>query len=174
MYKLKRNWQFFVCVFFAFLLYLSHLGSVITCYFLTKTMTKKQLFILIGALILVILLVWGIFYAWNTRLARKTDSPSQMQGAPITNSNGKQPPTLPTAPISGTPGIQTYSGKLLLTTAVAQLQIDNQTYPLVTNPQSNFVATLAGRGFVNGDKVAVMGKVVAGQLVVSGLNKLAQ
>lgn len=137
-------------------------------------MTKKQLFILIGALILVIVLVWGILYAWNRRLVKQVGTMQNIQGAPIIHSNGKQPPTLPTAPISGTPGIQTYSGKLLLRTAVAQLQIDNQTYPLVTNPQSNFVATLAGRGFVNGDKVAVMGKVVAGQLVVSGLNKLAE
>lgn len=137
-------------------------------------MTKKQLFILIGALILVIVLVWGILYAWNQRLVKQVGVMQKTEGAPIIHSNGKQPPTLPTAPISGTPGIQTYSGKLLLTTAVAQLQIDNQTYPLVTNPQSNFVATLAGRGFVNGDKVAVMGKVVAGQLVVSGLNKLAE
>ena len=137
-------------------------------------MTKKQLFILIGALILVVLLVWGILFAWNRRLAQKSSGTPQIQGTPITVTNSKQPPTLPTAPISGTPGIQTYSGKLLLTTAVAQLQVDNQTYPLVTNPQSNFAVTLADRGFVNGDKVAVMGKVVAGQLVVSGLNKLAE
>ena len=137
-------------------------------------MTKKQLFILIGALILVVLLVWGILYAWNQRLAKQVGTIQKTQGTPIINSNGKQPPTLPTAPISGTPGIQTYSGKLILTTAVAQLQVDNQTYPMVTNPQSNFVATLVGRGFVNGDKVAVMGKVVAGQLVVSGLNKLTE
>ena len=138
-------------------------------------MTKKQLFILIFSLTAIVLLVWGIFYAWNLRLAKQVIPLKNDPGVTITTSeNVKQPPTLPAAPISGTPEIQTYTGTLVLSTAVAQLKTNGQTYILVTNPQSNFVATLSSRGFVDGDQIALMGKIVAGQIVVSGLNKLTK
>lgn len=82
------------------------------------------------------------------------------------------PPTSEVIPVSGTPGINVWTGTLSLSTQEAKLAVGGETFVLKI-PGKEAVSFLKEKFFQDGDTVNVMGKLAeeGKTITVSGINK---
>lgn len=119
-------------------------------------MPKFRLILIIAGLIILAALIILCLRAWLL--------PTQETASP---------PTSSAAPISATPGADVWSGLLRLEAGAAFLQTQGKEYQL-NIPGAAAAEILKNKGYQNNDMVNIMGRLnTAGQIQVSGLNKLA-
>ncbi len=126
-------------------------------------MVKKQLYIIIGALlavsIIVILIIRFIFKVPFTSLS---GGQNQISNPPITNE----------VPQSRTEGQEIWTGVLDLVEPPT-LAVGNKIYTLKIL-EKNTLQIFEGKGYKTGDTVNVMGSLENSVIKVSGLNKLVK
>lgn len=122
-------------------------------------MNKKTILIIV----IMLMFAGGAIY-WLSRLPSVPNAAvnAQAGGTP----SAVQPPTSKTVPVSGTKGIETWTGTLELGKGVF-FKVGDKTYTL----QAPGV-DLKNRGYQTGDTVNVMGKLNGGIIEVVGMNKL--
>lgn len=130
-------------------------------------MIKKQLYIIIGTLIVVsVAIILIIRFVFKVPLATNNSTNEQPENK-IT-----EPPITNTVPESRTEGLEVWTGSLTLVEPPT-LTVGEKVYTLKIL-EKNTLSIFEGKGYKTGDTINVMGKLEGETINVSGLNKLVK